>query len=33
MGQNMDDANFYYKQQWAEEMTPLFGPNGTNLTR
>lgn len=31
MGQNMDDANLYYKQQWAEEMTPLFGTNGTNI--
>jgi hypothetical protein len=30
MGQNMDDANLYYKQQWAREMTPFFGPNGTN---
>jgi hypothetical protein len=31
MGQNMDDANQYYKAQWAKEMTPFFGPNGTNL--
>ena len=31
MGQNLDDANMYYKQQWAEEMTPFFGPNGTNF--
>ncbi|HTV75668.1 MAG TPA: hypothetical protein VMD57_01630 [Candidatus Baltobacteraceae bacterium] len=31
MGQNLDDANLYYKQQWAEEMTPFFGPNGTNF--
>jgi len=30
MGQNMDDANLYYKKQWADEMTPFFGPNGTN---
>jgi hypothetical protein len=32
MGQNLDDANFYYKQQWAGEMTPLFGPHGTNFS-
>jgi hypothetical protein len=31
LGQNMDDANQYYKQQWAGEMTPFFGPNGTNF--
>jgi len=31
MGQNMDDANLYYKQEWAREMTPLFAPNGTNF--
>jgi hypothetical protein len=31
MGQNMDDANIFYKQQWAEEMTPFFGANGTNF--
>jgi len=31
MGQSMDDANQYYKQQWAEEMTPFFGPNGSNI--
>ena len=31
MGQNLDDANMYFKQQWAEEMTPFFGPNGTNF--
>jgi len=31
MGQNTDDANQYYKAQWAGEMTPFFGPNGTNL--
>jgi hypothetical protein len=30
MGQNMDDANLYYKDQWAREMTPFFGPYGTN---
>ncbi|HEY1490377.1 MAG TPA: hypothetical protein VGF90_04990, partial [Verrucomicrobiae bacterium] len=32
MGQNLDDANGYYKQQWAGEMTPLFGPHGTNFS-
>ncbi|HEY5297015.1 MAG TPA: hypothetical protein VIK59_03750 [Verrucomicrobiae bacterium] len=31
MGQNLDDANVYYKQQWAREMTPFFGANGTNF--
>src|SRR5690242_6591065 len=31
MGQNLDDANMYYKQQWAKDMTPYFGPDGTNL--
>ena len=31
MGQNMDDANQYYKEQWAGEMMPFFGPNGTNF--
>ena len=32
MGANLDDANMYYKQQWAEEMMPFFGPDGTNFT-
>ena len=31
MGQNMDDANLYYKEQWARDMTPFFGPDGTNF--
>jgi hypothetical protein len=31
MGQNLDDGNVYYKQQWAEEMTPFFGADGTNF--
>ncbi len=31
MGQNLDDANMYYKQQWAEAMKPYFGVNGTNF--
>ena len=28
MGQNLDDANMYYKQQWAEAMKPYFGEIG-----
>jgi hypothetical protein len=32
MGQNLDDANAYYKQQWAAEMAPFFGPHGTNFS-
>jgi len=32
MGQNLDDANAFYKQQWAAEMAPFFGPHGTNLS-
>jgi hypothetical protein len=31
MGANLDDANVYYKQEWAKEMTPFFGANGTNF--
>jgi hypothetical protein len=31
MGANLDDANLYYKQQWALEMQPFFGDHGTNL--
>jgi hypothetical protein len=31
MGQNQDDGNIFYKQQWAAAMTPFFGANGTNL--
>jgi hypothetical protein len=31
MGQNLDDANGYYKQEWVREMTPFFGANGTNF--
>lgn len=31
MGANLDDANMYYKSQWALEMKPFFGPNGTNF--
>jgi hypothetical protein len=32
MGGNLDDAELYYKRAWAQEMTPFFGPNGTNFT-
>jgi hypothetical protein len=32
LGQNTDDANGYYKQQWAEEMAPFFGTGGTNFS-
>ncbi len=31
MGANLDDANRYYKSQWAVEMQNFFGPNGTNF--
>jgi hypothetical protein len=31
MGQNLDDANIYYKVQWKNEMTPFFGLGGTNF--
>jgi hypothetical protein len=31
MGQNLDDANMYYKLEWSKEMQPYFGPNGTNF--
>ncbi|HXR04540.1 MAG TPA: hypothetical protein VN836_07515 [Verrucomicrobiae bacterium] len=31
MGQNLDDANLYYKREWAREMAPFFGPQGTNV--
>jgi len=32
MGANLDDANMYYKGQWAGEMKHFFGPQGTNLS-
>jgi hypothetical protein len=32
IGANLDDANVYYKSQWAREMSPFFGPKGTNFT-
>jgi hypothetical protein len=31
MGQNLDDGNMYYKQQWRNEMEVFFGPGGTNF--
>jgi hypothetical protein len=31
MGANVDDANLYYKSEWAAEMKSFFGPNGTNF--
>ncbi|MGA2854959.1 MAG: hypothetical protein ABSE90_12615, partial [Verrucomicrobiota bacterium] len=31
IGQNLDDGNAYYKQQWVAAMSPFFGPNGTNF--
>lgn len=31
MGADLDDANNYYKAAWAQEMTPFFGPHGTNF--
>ena len=33
MGANLDDANMFYKYQWAAEMDPIFGPDGTNYLR
>jgi len=32
MGQNLDDGNVYYKEQWSDEMTPFFGAHGTNFS-
>jgi hypothetical protein len=32
MGANLDDANMYYKAQWAAEMKVFWGPNGTNFS-
>jgi hypothetical protein len=31
MGANLDDANMYYKNEWAKEMTNFFGATGTNF--
>jgi len=33
MGQNLDDANLFYKREWANEMKDFFGPSGTNFDR
>jgi hypothetical protein len=31
IGQNLDDASVYYKQQWANEMAKVFGKKTPNL--
>jgi hypothetical protein len=31
LGQNLDDASMYYKQQWANEMAKVFGKQTPNL--
>ncbi|MGD0259675.1 MAG: hypothetical protein ABSD29_07595 [Verrucomicrobiota bacterium] len=31
IGQNLDDASLYYKQQWANEMAKVFGREKPNL--
>jgi hypothetical protein len=31
MGHNLDDANMYYKQRWAEEMTAVLGGGRPNF--
>jgi hypothetical protein len=31
MGQNLDDANMYYKQEWANEMAGVFGKKTPDL--
>jgi hypothetical protein len=31
VGQNLDDGNMYYKQQWANEMAQVFGKRNPNL--
>jgi len=31
LGANLDDANMYYKQQWANEMAEVFGKKKPNL--
>jgi hypothetical protein len=32
MGYNLDDANVYFKREWAREMIPFFGNGGTNFS-
>jgi hypothetical protein len=31
MGENLDDANVYYKSEWAKEMAQVLGPGKPNL--
>jgi len=31
MGANLDDGNMFYKREWAAEMAPFFGAEGTNF--
>ena len=31
VGANLDDGNMFYKSEWAIEMKPFFGPDGTNF--
>ncbi len=31
LGENLDDANMYYKQQWANQMARVFGKKTPNL--
>src|SRR5215471_16968975 len=31
LGENLDDANMYYKQQWANEMAKVFGKKKPDL--
>ena len=31
LGQNLDDASLYYKQQWANDMAKVFGKKAPNL--
>lgn len=31
MGANLDDGNMFYKREWADAMSPFFGPEGTNI--
>ena len=30
IGADLDDANMFYKREWAAEMSPFFGADGTN---
>ena len=31
LGQNLDDASMYYKQQWSDEMAKVFAKKAPNL--